>query len=91
MDYIPATEKDIKEMLNLVGVSSINDLVRELTTGPYERSCPYKQSLAMLYRRRSLQSLYPISCEPPAGKGRSLYRIHALPGRNEPRDLAGHI
>jgi glycine dehydrogenase subunit 1 len=29
MDYIPATEKDIKEMLNLVGVSSINDLVRE--------------------------------------------------------------
>jgi glycine dehydrogenase subunit 1 len=29
MDYIPATEKDIKEMLNLVGVGSINDLVRE--------------------------------------------------------------
>ncbi|HWS20525.1 MAG TPA: aminomethyl-transferring glycine dehydrogenase subunit GcvPA [Nitrososphaera sp.] len=29
MDYIPATEKDIKEMLNIVGVTSINDLVRE--------------------------------------------------------------
>ncbi len=29
MDYIPATEKDTKEMLNLVGVDSINDLVRE--------------------------------------------------------------
>ncbi|MDQ3807889.1 MAG: aminomethyl-transferring glycine dehydrogenase subunit GcvPA, partial [Thermoproteota archaeon] len=27
--YIPATEKDIKEMLNIVGVSSINDLVKE--------------------------------------------------------------
>jgi glycine dehydrogenase subunit 1 len=29
MDYIPATEKDVQEMLNLVGVGSINDLVRE--------------------------------------------------------------
>ena len=29
MDYIPATEKDIKEMLNIIGVTSINDLVRE--------------------------------------------------------------
>ena len=29
MDYIPATEKDIKEMLNIVGVTSINDLVRD--------------------------------------------------------------
>ena len=29
MDYIPATEKDIKEMLNIVGVPSINDLVKE--------------------------------------------------------------
>ncbi|HZB80643.1 MAG TPA: hypothetical protein VE264_05140, partial [Nitrososphaera sp.] len=29
MDYIPATEKDIKEMLNIVGVTSINDLVKE--------------------------------------------------------------
>src|SRR5919108_1438286 len=29
MDYIPATERDVQEMLNLVGVGSINDLVRE--------------------------------------------------------------
>src|SRR5919112_655160 len=29
MDYIPTTEKDIKEMLNIVGVPSINDLVRD--------------------------------------------------------------
>ncbi|HET6807565.1 MAG TPA: hypothetical protein VFH28_00740, partial [Nitrososphaera sp.] len=29
MDYIPATEKDIKEILNIVGVTSINDLVRD--------------------------------------------------------------
>jgi glycine dehydrogenase subunit 1 len=29
MDYIPATEKDTKEMLNIVGVTSINDLVNE--------------------------------------------------------------
>ncbi len=29
MDYIPATEKDKKEMLNIVGVTSINDLVRD--------------------------------------------------------------
>jgi glycine dehydrogenase subunit 1 len=29
MDYIPATEKDIKEMLNLVEANSISDLVRE--------------------------------------------------------------
>jgi glycine dehydrogenase subunit 1 len=31
MDYIPATEKDIKEMLNIVGVTSINELVRDFT------------------------------------------------------------
>ena len=30
MDYIPATEKDIQEMLKLIGVGSINDLVKEL-------------------------------------------------------------
>jgi glycine dehydrogenase subunit 1 len=30
MDYIPATEKDIQEMLKLIGVNSINDLVKEL-------------------------------------------------------------
>ena len=30
MDYIPATEKDIQEMLKLIGVDSINDLVKEL-------------------------------------------------------------
>ena len=30
MDYIPATEKDIREMLKLIGVGSINDLVKEL-------------------------------------------------------------
>ncbi|MDQ3807505.1 MAG: aminomethyl-transferring glycine dehydrogenase subunit GcvPA, partial [Thermoproteota archaeon] len=29
MDYIPVTEKDTKEMLNIVGVTSINDLVNE--------------------------------------------------------------
>jgi glycine dehydrogenase subunit 1 len=29
MDYIPITEKDMKEMLNQIGVSSINDLIRE--------------------------------------------------------------
>jgi glycine dehydrogenase subunit 1 len=29
MDYIPATEKDIKEMLNLLEANSISDLVRE--------------------------------------------------------------
>ena len=29
MNYIPTTEKDIKEMLNTIGVTSINDLVRE--------------------------------------------------------------
>jgi len=29
MDYIPTTEKDRKEMLNLIGVGSINDLVSE--------------------------------------------------------------
>jgi glycine cleavage system P protein (glycine dehydrogenase) subunit 1 len=29
MDYIPTTEKDMKEMLNLIGVSSINDLITE--------------------------------------------------------------
>src|SRR5919197_5464489 len=29
MDYIPTTEKDMKEMLNAIGVGSINDLVRE--------------------------------------------------------------
>lgn len=29
MDYIPATEKDKREMLNSIGVDSINDLVRE--------------------------------------------------------------
>ena len=31
MDYIPATEKDIQEMLKLIGVGSINDLVKELS------------------------------------------------------------
>src|ERR671911_2220950 len=31
MDYIPATEKDIQEMLKLIGVDSINDLVKELS------------------------------------------------------------
>lgn len=31
MDYIPATEKDIQEMLKLIGVASINDLVKELS------------------------------------------------------------
>ncbi|HEV3432505.1 MAG TPA: aminomethyl-transferring glycine dehydrogenase subunit GcvPA [Nitrososphaera sp.] len=29
MDYIPATEKDIGEMLNSIGVGSINDLLKE--------------------------------------------------------------
>jgi glycine dehydrogenase subunit 1 len=29
MDYIPATEKDIEEMLNSIGVGSINDLLKE--------------------------------------------------------------
>ncbi|MDQ4102111.1 MAG: aminomethyl-transferring glycine dehydrogenase subunit GcvPA [Thermoproteota archaeon] len=29
MDYIPATEKDIQEMLKSIGVHSINDLVKE--------------------------------------------------------------
>src|SRR5919199_1519930 len=29
MDYIPTTEKDIREMLKVIGVRSINDLVRE--------------------------------------------------------------
>ncbi|HEV3433231.1 MAG TPA: aminomethyl-transferring glycine dehydrogenase subunit GcvPA [Nitrososphaera sp.] len=29
MDYIPATEKDVQEMLKLIGVSSINDLIKE--------------------------------------------------------------
>jgi glycine dehydrogenase subunit 1 len=29
MDYIPATERDIRDMLSAVGVSSINDLIRE--------------------------------------------------------------
>jgi glycine dehydrogenase subunit 1 len=29
MDYIPTTEKDMREMLNAIGVGSINDLVRE--------------------------------------------------------------
>lgn len=28
MDYIPATEKDVQEMLKLIGVSSINDLIK---------------------------------------------------------------
>ena len=31
MDYIPATEKDIQQMLKLIGVGSINDLVKELS------------------------------------------------------------
>lgn len=31
MDYIPATEKDIREMLKLVGVGSINELVKEFS------------------------------------------------------------
>jgi glycine dehydrogenase subunit 1 len=31
MDYIPATEKDVQEMLKLIGVSSINDLVKEFS------------------------------------------------------------
>ena len=31
MDYIPATERDIQEMLKLIGVGSINDLVKELS------------------------------------------------------------
>jgi glycine dehydrogenase subunit 1 len=29
MDYIPTTEKDVREMLNVIGIGSINDLVRE--------------------------------------------------------------
>ena len=29
MDYIPATEKDVREMLKLIGVSSIKDLVTD--------------------------------------------------------------
>ena len=29
MNYIPTTEKDMLQMLNVIGVSSINDLVRE--------------------------------------------------------------
>ena len=31
MDYIPATEKDVKEMLKLVGAGSINDLVKDFS------------------------------------------------------------
>ena len=47
MDYIPATEKDIQEMLKLIGVDSINDLVKEL-------SPPFTDKLIWLSQRASL-------------------------------------
>lgn len=56
MDYIPATEKNIKEMLNIVGVASINDLVREFIpafTGKLNLPQP-KSELELIRHVRSL-------------------------------------
>ena len=56
MDYIPATEKDIKEMLNLVGVDSINDLVKEFIpafTGKLNLPQP-KSELELMHHMKGL-------------------------------------
>ena len=48
MDYIPATEKDIQEMLKLIGVGSINDLVKEL-------SPPFRDKLNLAQPKSELE------------------------------------
>ena len=56
MDYTPATEKDIKEMLNIIGVTSINDLVKEFIpafTGKLNLPHP-KNELELIRHMRDL-------------------------------------
>lgn len=48
MDYIPATEKDIQEMLKLIGVGSIHDLTKEL-------SPPFTDKLNMVQPKSELE------------------------------------
>src|SRR5215208_6945224 len=56
MNYIPTTEKDVQEMLNLIGVGSINDLVREFIpafTGKLNLPQP-KSELDLIHHMRGL-------------------------------------
>ena len=56
MNYIPTTENDIQQMLNVIGVSSINDLVREFVpafTGKLNLPQP-KSELDLIHHMRDL-------------------------------------
>ncbi|TLY00077.1 MAG: aminomethyl-transferring glycine dehydrogenase subunit GcvPA [Thaumarchaeota archaeon] len=51
MDFIPITEKDRRDMLNLIGVGSINDLVSEFSPGfPGKLNLPKPKSELELIR-----------------------------------------
>ena len=70
MDYIPATEKDIKEMLNLVGVDSINDLVREFIpafTGKLNLPQPKSELELMRHMKGLAQTNKVLRCFVGAG------------------------
>jgi glycine dehydrogenase subunit 1 len=56
MDYIPATEKDIEEMLNSIGVGSINDLLKEFNpafTAKFGLPQP-KSEIELIHHMKSL-------------------------------------
>ena len=56
MDYIPTTEKDVREMLSAIGVGSINDLMREFIpafTGKLNLPSP-KSELDLINHMKSL-------------------------------------
>ena len=62
MNYIPTTEKDIQEMLNLIGVGSINDLVREFIpafTGKLNLPQP-KRELDLIRHMRGLAHMNKV-------------------------------
>jgi glycine dehydrogenase subunit 1 len=70
MDYIPTTEKDVREMLNVIGVGSINDLVREFIpafTGKLNLPQP-KSELELIHHMKGLaQTNKVLRCFAGAG------------------------
>ncbi|HYY40868.1 MAG TPA: hypothetical protein VE692_06425, partial [Nitrososphaera sp.] len=70
MDYIPTTEKDMREMLNAIGVGSINDLVREFIpafTGKLNLPQPKSELELMRHMKGLAQTNKILRCFVGAG------------------------
>src|SRR5919201_267808 len=70
MDYIPTTEKDMREMLNAIGVGSLNELVREFIpafTGKLNLPQPKSELDLMRHMKGLAQTNKILRCFAGAG------------------------